>query len=196
MSIFRSAEFVTSVVEPHQLFEPSLPEFAFIGRSNVGKSSLINALCERKSLARVSNTPGRTQALNYFDIGGGKLFLVDLPGYGYAKYSKTERAIWQERTEYYLAERPTLKMLFLLIDSRHGLVKTDHEFIERLDMLNCSYQIILTKADKGKKVAEMAENLSKEFTPWHVACLREVLWVSSAKKQGLERVRERVVEIL
>ena len=134
--------------------EASLPamrgtEIAFAGRSNVGKSSLLNALTGRKTLARTSNTPGRTRLLNFFSLGG-RLTLVDLPGYGYARAPKTDIERWNELTRGYLKGRPQLRRVCLLIDARHGLKPSDLEVMKALDVVAVSYQIVLTKADKMK----------------------------------------------
>jgi GTP-binding protein len=123
-------------------------EIAFAGRSNAGKSSLINALTQHKDLARASNTPGRTRELNFFDIGEGRLTLVDMPGYGYAKAPKTEVRKWQGLLKTYLRGRPGLTRVFVLIDSRHGVTKADEEMFALLDESAVTYQLVLTKADK------------------------------------------------
>jgi len=124
-------------------------EVAFAGRSNVGKSSLLNALTGRKTLARTSNTPGRTRLLNFFSLGG-RLILVDLPGYGYARAAKTDIERWTQLTRGYLKGRPPLRRVGLLIDARHGLKSSDRQVMEELDTAAVSYQIVLTKADKVK----------------------------------------------
>lgn len=124
-------------------------EVAFAGRSNVGKSSLLNALTGRRALARTSNTPGRTRLLNFFSLGG-RLILVDLPGYGYARASKSDIARWTQLTRGYLKGRPQLRRVCLLIDARHGLKNSDRQVMEELDTAAVSYQIVLTKADKVK----------------------------------------------
>ena len=126
---------------------PELPEVAFAGRSNVGKSSLVNALTGRRTLARVSNAPGRTQQMNFFRLGG-RLMLVDLPGYGYARAPKSAVRAWTRLVDAYLRGRPSLRRLCLLIDARHGLKPPDRELIGMLDVAAISYQAILTKADK------------------------------------------------
>lgn len=144
-----------------------LPEIAFAGRSNVGKSSLLNALTGRKTLARTSNTPGRTQQLNFFDLGG-RVCLVDMPGYGYAKVSKTERDDWTKLIHGYLRGRATLRCVFILIDSRHGIKDSDLELMKMLDGTAVSYRVILTKSDKSSREeiekisAQIVEKLKKQ----------------------------------
>ncbi len=139
--------FVAAAADAAQLPPAGLPEVAFAGRSNVGKSSLVNALTGRKSLARTSNTPGRTQTLIFFDLGG-RLGLVDLPGYGYAKVSRSKSAAWTALTRDFLAGRATLRRLCLLVDARHGLKDSDGALMEVLDRAAVVYQLVLTKIDK------------------------------------------------
>ena len=158
MKVLR-AEFLTSAAAPQGFPRATAPEVAFLGRSNVGKSSLINALTNRKALARTSHTPGRTQQLNFFDIGGA-FILVDMPGYGYAKVSKKMRAEWTKVMRTYLRGRVTLKCVFVLVDSRHGLKDSDIEMMTMLDETAVPYRILLTKADQIKK-SEREEVLEK-----------------------------------
>jgi GTP-binding protein len=146
----QACDFTWAAATVEQLPPETLPEVAFAGRSNVGKSSLVNALTGRKTLARTSNTPGRTQEVIFFELGG-RLTLVDLPGYGYAKVSKTKQAMWTRTLFSYLRGRPTLERVNLLIDGRHGIKDSDREGMDLLDKAALSYQIILTKADKPKK---------------------------------------------
>lgn len=143
-------DFVMGVVTLATLPSADFPEVTFAGRSNVGKSSLINALTNRKNLARASNEPGRTRELNYFNLNE-QLFLVDIPGYGYARASKTDIARWTKLTLNYLRGRPTLKRVFLLIDSRRGVMPADEEVMDMLDTAAVVYQVVLTKVDKLKK---------------------------------------------
>ena len=145
----QECRFVAASATIPQLPPETLPEVAFVGRSNVGKSSLVNALTGRKTLARTSNTPGRTQEVIFFDLGG-RLMLVDLPGYGYAKVSKAKQAIWTDTLFAYLRGRPTLQRVSMLIDGRHGLKELDTEAMDLLDRAALSYQVVLTKADKVK----------------------------------------------
>jgi len=146
----RDVSFMLSVVKLSALPPPDMPEVCFAGRSNVGKSSLINALTGRKGLARASNTPGRTRELNYFNVDE-RIRVVDLPGYGYAKASKTDIAKWTELTRAFLRGRAPLRRVFVLIDSRHGLKDSDIDIMEMLDEAAVTYQLILTKVDKLKK---------------------------------------------
>ena len=140
-------DFLLSAPELHHLPPADRIEVCFAGRSNVGKSSLINALTGRKSMARASNTPGRTQALNFFALGD-RLRLVDLPGYGYAEAPVKLVEQWQATLRGYLAGRPTLRRVFLLIDGRHGAKTVDHEIMDLLDRSAVPFQAVLTKADK------------------------------------------------
>ncbi len=167
-------------------------EVAFAGRSNVGKSSLLNALLGRRSLARVSNTPGRTRELNYFTLGE-ELFVVDMPGYGYAEAPKTLVAGWNALIHDYLRGRPQLKRVMLLIDSRHGLKSSDQEIMTLLDKAAVSYQGVLTKADKpkagnlGAVIRETAHALQK-----HPAAFPELLVTSAATGSGIATLRNAI----
>ncbi|MBX9576489.1 MAG: ribosome biogenesis GTP-binding protein YihA/YsxC [Caulobacteraceae bacterium] len=189
----RPATFVLGCAKIEQLPEPDLPEIAFAGRSNVGKSSLINALVGMHKLARASTEPGRTREVNFFDLDG-KMRLVDLPGYGWAKASKGEVKRFQNLGRDYLRGRVTLKRVYLLIDARHGLKKVDDEALDALDLSAVSYQIVLTKADKikpheGLRVAEATlKAVSKR-----PAAYPEVLLTSSEKGTGIPELRAAVM---
>ena len=188
--------FIAAVQSIDRLLPATLPEIAFAGRSNVGKSSLINALTNRKALARTSHTPGRTQQLNFFDIGGA-FILVDMPGYGYAKVSKKMRAEWTKVMRTYLRGRVTLKCVFVLVDSRHGLKDSDIEMMTMLDETAVPYRILLTKADQIKKsereeVLEKVESTLKK----HPAAFPQAVLCSAHKKEGLTEIQEIVQTLL
>ncbi|NBC20798.1 MAG: YihA family ribosome biogenesis GTP-binding protein [Alphaproteobacteria bacterium] len=146
-------DFLLGVAGLNQLPEADRPEVAFAGRSNVGKSSLVNALTGRKTLARTSGEPGKTRELNYFDLGEGRLYLVDLPGFGYAKVSRAQAERWMELTRTYLRGRSNLRRVFLLVDSRRGLMAADTDVMDMLDITAVNYQIVMTKTDKIKPSA-------------------------------------------
>lgn len=155
----KSAEFLTSAVEPSQYPAHALPEVAFAGRSNVGKSSLINRLLNRKSLAKTSGTPGRTRTINFFLVNDDLCF-VDLPGYGWAKVSKAERGRWGRMIETYLTERENLKLFILIVDSRHDTSPLDVQMAEFLEHHRIPRLVVATKADKVKK-SRLAGNLNR-----------------------------------
>ncbi len=182
-------DFVKGVVAMDGLPPADRPEICFAGRSNVGKSSLINALTGRKGLARASNTPGRTQEINFFDLGG-RMWLVDLPGYGYAEAPVALVRRWQELLRAYLAGRPTLRRVFVLIDSRHGAKAVDHEIMTLLDKAAVSFQAVLTKSDKisGPALARVAAGLGEALAK-HPAAYPEILATSSEKGEGLPALR-------
>ncbi len=182
-------DFVAGAMKAEMLPAPGLPEIAFAGRSNVGKSSLVNALTGRKTLARVSNTPGRTQQLNFFDLGG-KLMLVDLPGYGYSQAGKQVAADWTNLAIDFLKGRPNLRRVLLLVDGRHGLKDSDLEIMEIFDASAVVYQVVLTKADKVKPeeaAARLAETQAKMSR--RVAAHPVVLLTSSEKSIGIVELR-------
>lgn len=176
--------------------DPKLPEVAFAGRSNVGKSSLINGLTFRKKLARSSNTPGRTQQINFFDLGND-LTLVDLPGYGYASASKTKIHAWGKMIDKYLCKRTSLRRVCLLIDSRRGLKDVDRETMQMLDHSGVPYTIVLTKIDKIKKLErEKVISAIEEELKTHPAAMPTVFPTSAEKKLGLEELRNFMLDIV
>ena len=189
----RPATFVMGAAKIEQLPEPDLPEIAFAGSSNVGKSSLINGLVGMHKLARASNEPGRTREVNFFDLDG-KLRLVDLPGYGWAKASKSTVRQFQNLGRDYLRGRVTLKRVYLLIDARHGLKSVDAEALDALDTAAVSYQIVLTKADKIKAheretvAAETLKAISKR-----PAAFPAVVVTSAEKGAGLPELRAEIM---
>ncbi len=184
-----SCDFMLGVASLTQLPDAQLPEVAFAGRSNVGKSTLFNALTARKNLARTSNTPGRTQELNYFNLGQ-RLYMVDMPGYGYAKVSKEKVKAWTKLIFAYLRGRPTLRCVFILIDSRHGLKDSDHELMTMLDEAAVSYRIILTKCDKVKdQELEKVMLKTQEAVKKHPAAHPHILATSSIEKTGINELQ-------
>ncbi len=190
LSLFTDkAVFTAGAAKAAQLPEPFMPEIAFIGRSNVGKSSLINALTKQKALAKVSNTPGRTQQLNFFRLAD-RFLLVDMPGYGYAKADKAAVADWNDLIDTYLRERPTLKRLCLLIDARHGLKDNDRDFMETLREYAVPYVVALTKIDKLKKgELEAVQADVQAAIKAHGTAFPEVFATSSEKGDGVEALR-------
>lgn len=173
------------------------PEIAFAGRSNVGKSSLINALVGQLRLARASNTPGRTQELNFFTEPSGELYLVDMPGYGFAEAPKDKVAAWNKMLRAYLAGRRTLLRVFLLVDARHGLKPVDDEIMALLDGVAVSYQVILTKADKisATDLERVFAQTSKTLTK-HPAAFPTIIATSSEKGLGFEELRGTIAQLL
>jgi len=184
--------FMMGAVRMDGLPPPVLPEVAFAGRSNVGKSSLINGLVNQKHLARASNSPGRTREINFFVLAE-QLRLVDLPGYGFARVSKSVADKFQDLGRAYLRGRPNLKRVYLLIDARHGLKSVDGEALDALDTAAVSYQIVLTKADKMKSaeveavVAQTVKAIAKR-----PAAFPRVLATSSEKGHGLPELRAEI----
>jgi GTP-binding protein len=191
----RECKFVAGAAAIDQLPPMGPIEVAFAGRSNVGKSSLLNALTGRKALARVSQNPGRTQQLNFFDLNG-ELVLVDMPGHGYAKVSKKTIHHWQHLIEAYLRGRANLRRLLLLIDSRHGFKESDRDLMDLLDQSAMSYQVVMTKADTLKP-AELAANQAKfqAMIRRRPAAHPEVLVTSAETGMGIAELRDALAEL-
>jgi GTP-binding protein len=192
----RPWRFVRSVPSLEFLPDPDRPEMAFAGRSNVGKSSLINALVGHRGLARTSNTPGRTQELNFFEVPDVSLFLVDMPGYGYAQAPKDKVDAWTRLVKDYLRGRPTLARVFLLIDARHGIKDADRPIIELLDEAAVSYQVVLTKIDKLKppQVEAVMAATATELKQ-HAAAYATLLATSSEKGIGIAGLRAQIATL-
>lgn len=186
----RPVTFVMGAVALEGMPPGDRPEIAFAGRSNVGKSSLINALCNRKNLARASNTPGRTQEINFFDLAEGKFYLVDLPGYGFAEAPRKNVDVWGRLNLDYLRSRSKLRRVFMLIDARRGVGEIDLSVMKQLDTAAAQYQVVLTKLDKIKKsevpdlIAATTEALKKQ-----PAAYPDVLATSSEKGVGIPELR-------
>lgn len=193
----KKAEYLISNADYRECPKPDKPEYAFIGRSNVGKSSLINMLCQNNKLAKTSSAPGKTQLINHFEIestvrggkGFGKWYLVDLPGYGFAKVAQSSRRRWEQMIENYLRKRENLVNVFVLIDSRHKPQKIDLEFISQLDGWEIPFTLVFTKTDK-EKPAVVAANIKAffdtmretwQFLPQHFV-------TSAEKKQGRDEI--------
>jgi GTP-binding protein len=172
------------------------PEVAFAGRSNVGKSSLINALTGQNGLARTSHTPGRTQELIFFDLGG-RATLVDMPGYGYAAVSKEKSASWGLLAREYLRGRPSLLRVFVLVDGRHGLKESDRETFRLLDASAISYAVVLTKRDEVKAAVRAARvDATLAALKTHIAAYPEVIFTSSRTGEGVPELRAHVARLL
>ena len=182
-------DFVWGATSAENLPPEKLNEVGFVGRSNAGKSSLVNALTGRKSLARVSQTPGATRQINFFDLGG-RLMLVDLPGYGFAKRSKTEADSWQEMIFAYLRRRARLRQVLLLIDARRGVMDSDRQVMALLDQAAVSYGLVLTKADELKSSERPgALAAAGKEAGAHTAALAETQLTSAVTGEGIPELR-------
>lgn len=192
----KRCDFMLSVASLKQLPLDDKVEVAFAGRSNVGKSSLINALFGQRKLAKTSSTPGRTQQLNYFNLND-KVYIVDLPGYGFAKAPKDIVKNWQNLINTYLVGRANLRRVFVLIDSRHGIKKIDEEIMDMLDKAAVTYQIVLTKTDKisEKELNKILDDTNKKIEK-HTAAYVSIIATSSEKNLGLDELKAEVFSLL
>lgn len=191
----KECDFVWGADALPQLPEADLPEVAFAGRSNVGKSSLVNALTGRKTLARTSNTPGRTQQLNFFNLGN-RLKLVDMPGYGYAKESKEKVEAWNDMVRRFLRGRVTLRRALVLVDSRHGLKPNDDEIMGMLDKTAVPYVVVLTKADKVRaNELDACRRATEAALKKHPAAFPDVHVTSSEKGMGIAELRASLAQL-
>jgi GTP-binding protein len=192
----RPWQFLRSVPRLDVLPPAAGPEIAFAGRSNVGKSSLINALVGRRGLARTSNTPGRTQDLNFFGAAGVALTIVDMPGYGFAQAPKAKVEEWTGLVRAYLRGRPTLVRVFMLIDARHGLKPPDRDVMELMDQAAVSYQVVLTKTDKIKP-AELAHRIATadDELRRHAAAYPGLLATSALTGAGIAELRAQIAQL-
>ena len=185
----QACDFIIGCARLDQVPDTDLPEIAFAGRSNVGKSSLINTLVDQKALARTSNTPGRTQQINFFDLGG-QLMMADLPGYGYARAPKAQVQKWTLLVQSYLVGRANLRRILVLVDARHGLKDNDRSVMMILDKAAQPYQVVLTKADKIKPrpLNDLQGRIEKEAAK-HPAAHPHVIVTSSQKGLGIDALR-------
>ncbi|MDD4555848.1 MAG: ribosome biogenesis GTP-binding protein YihA/YsxC [Alphaproteobacteria bacterium] len=192
----RPCTFVLGVAKLEQLPDDSLNEIAFAGRSNVGKSSIINALTGHNGLAKTSNTPGRTQQINFFNLDN-LIHIVDLPGYGFAKAPENIVKQWQRLISTYLQGRANLRRVFLLIDSRHGVKKVDDEIMKMLDKAAVTYQIVLTKTDKiNQKDLEKVIADTKKVISEHTAAYARLIATSSVKSFGITELQAEIVSLI
>jgi len=193
----RPFEFVKGCVRISDLPPTDMVEIAFAGRSNVGKSSLINALVGRTALARTSNTPGRTQELNIFENETGRLRIVDMPGYGFAKAPKPKVEAWNKLVHKYLIGRPNLRRVYVLIDGRHGVKANDKSVMNELDSAAVSYQVIMTKADKpSQKDLQKSIKITQQAIAKRPAAYPEIILTSSKNNDGLENLRAEIATFL
>ena len=192
----RPCRFVLAATSLEGLPDPTIPEVAFAGRSNCGKSSLINALTGRRSLARTSRTPGRTRSINVFSLDG-RMHLVDLPGYGYAAAGKKDIAGWTRAVDDYLALRPALRRVFLLLDARRGITDRDRATFDSLDTAGVAWQAVLTKSDKVKEAGldDVAGEVASELRR-RPAAVHGVLVTSARRGRGIDDLRSAVAALI
>lgn len=188
---FNNVQFIKSIASNEQIPQIRLPEIAFSGRSNVGKSSLLNSIFNRKNLVKTSSTPGKTQLINYFNVNE-QIYCVDLPGYGFAKVPKAEKIKWQSRIENYLIENSYLKHIFLLVDSRHELMNIDKEMIEWLNFSNLRFTVILSKVDKLSKKDKVKSIM--QFSNYLKGIT--ILPFSIKEKQSVAKLKEYIIKII
>ncbi len=190
----KNCEFILGAHNAWQFPQSTLNEFAFIGASNVGKSSLVNALTAQK-VAIVSNTPGRTRQVNFFMLAN-KVMIVDMPGYGFAKAQDKHIEHWQQTCFEYFSNRQQLKRVFLLIDAIKGLKENDFDIIDLFNELNVSFQIVLTKCDKTKleELQKIKDEILQRSQLWPSAC-QEIITCSSKKNQGLEGIKNAIIAL-
>ena len=192
IKIFRQeAKFIAGVARSDQFPKLFLPQIAFFGKSNVGKSSLINAVCKRKALARVSHTPGRTQQINFFNLAD-KMLIADLPGYGFAKVPKIQKANWEKLILYYLSNSENLQMVNLLIDARRGIKENDLTVMELLKSSGKTFQIVFTKADKVKNSDILITETAKSLETYGHSC--NILITSSKNGFGSKELQFSMVQ--
>ena len=191
--IIKNAKFLISIADKNKLEQLSLPQFAFVGRSNVGKSTLLNALCQRKSLAKTSSTPGRTRLINIFEVNN-EFHFVDLPGYGFAKASKQEQAKWQGLIETYLRNSQNLKLVFVLIDSRHEPTEKDIQMLEFLYAYQIPFKIIATKIDKLTRTE--LQKSKKLLSSVLGVGVDDIIFVSAEKKVNVSQILDLIEEFL
>ena len=189
--------FTLGVTKMESLPEDSIPEIAFFGRSNVGKSSLLNAITNQNKLAHTSKNPGRTRELNFFSVSKDNkiLNIVDMPGYGYAKASKEKIKQWTLLSDDYIKNRNNLRRVFLLVDSRRNIMPIDNEIMDTLDNYAVSYQIVLTKSDKILEVENQSELVSKEVEK-RKAIYPKILITSSKSNYGIQEIKQEIANII
>lgn len=172
---------------------PPIPQIAFMGKSNVGKSTLINAICRQHNLARTSNTPGRTRQINFFSLLQ-KLLIVDLPGYGFAKVPHSEKQNWQKLILYYLQNNDNLRLVNLLIDSRRGLKENDLDIIRLLQEYGVNFQVVFTKSDKNKNIDELMIETKNLLIA--INCDVNIIATSSSKREGIKNLQHKIIEVV